>query len=98
MKEVAERAEYNDLEEGNLGKMDNLFEIELETRDKEAENLKCAICQKMLIDNTELIEHMEPCDVEENKDSKEDRENVSCPSCQKLFSNNKEVLKHMEVH
>ena len=61
--------------------MDDLFETELETSDKEAENYKCAICQKMYIDNIELIEHVELCDV------KEDRENVSCPYFQKLFSN-----------
>ena len=78
--------------------MDDLFETELETSDKEAENYKCAICQKMYIDNTELIEHVELCDVEENKESEEDGENVSCPYCQELFSNSKEVLKHMEVH
>ena len=52
----------------------------------------------MYIDNTELIEHVELCDVEENKESEEDMENVSCPYCQELFSNSKEVLKHMEVH
>jgi hypothetical protein len=51
--------------------MDDLFEIESETRDKEAENYKCAICQKMYIDNTELIKHVELCDVEENKESEE---------------------------
>ena len=54
--------------------MDDLFKTELETSDKEAENYKCAIFQKMYIDNTELIEHVELCDVEENK---EDRENIS---------------------
>ena len=69
--------------------MDDLFEIESETRDKEAENYKCAICQKMYIDNTELIKHVELCDVEENKESEEDRENISTPYCQKLFSNSK---------
>ena len=52
----------------------------------------------MYIDITELIDHMELCDVEKKKESEEDRENVSCPYCQKLFSNSKEVLKHMEVH
>ena len=92
VKDDAEGAEYDDLEEANIGKMDDLFETESETSDKEAENYKCAICQKLYIDNTEL------CDVEENKESEEDRENVSCPYCQKLFSNSKEVLKHMEVH
>ena len=61
----------------------------LETSDKEAEKCKCAICQKMYIDNTELIEHVELCDVEENKKSEEDREYVSCPYCQKLFSHSK---------
>ena len=49
------------------------------TSDKESENYKCAICQKKYIDNTELIEHVKLCDVEENKESEEDRENVSCP-------------------
>ena len=78
--------------------MDNLFETELETSDKEAENYKCAICQKMNIDNTEKIEHVELSDVEENKESEEDRKNVSCPYCQKLFCNSKELWKHMEVH
>ena len=34
--------------------MENLFETESETSDNEAENYKCAICQKMYIDNTEL--------------------------------------------
>ena len=58
----------------------------------------CFLQKKMYIDNTELIEHVELCDVEENKESEEDRENVLCPYCQKLFSNSKEVLKHMEVH
>ena len=47
------------------------FETESETSDKEAENYKCAICQKMYIDKTELIEHVELCDVEENKESEE---------------------------
>ena len=84
VKEDAEGAEFEDLEEANIG--------------KEAENYKCAICQKIYIYNAELIEHMELCDVEENKESEEDRENISCPYCQKLFSNSKEVLKHMEVH
>ena len=50
--------------------------------DLEAENFKCAICQKMYIYNTELIEHVELCDVEENKESEEDSKNVSCPYCQ----------------
>ena len=52
----------------------------------------------MYLDNTELIKHMELCDVEENKESEEDWENISCPYCQELFSSSKEVLKHMEVH
>ena len=98
MKDDAEGAEFDYLEEANIGKMDDLFETELETIDKEAENYKCAICQKMYIDNTELIEHVELCDVEKNKESEEDRKNVSCPYRQKLFSNSKEVLKYMEVH
>ena len=38
--------------------MDDLFETESETRDKEAENYNCAISQKMYIDKTELIKHM----------------------------------------
>ena len=92
VKDDAEGEEYDDLEKANISKMDGLFETESETSNKEAENYKCAICQKMYIDNTEL------CDVEENKESEEDRENDSCPYCQKLFSNSKEVLKHMEVH
>ena len=46
--------------------MDNLFETELETSDQETKNYKCAICQKTYIDNTELIEHVELCDVKEN--------------------------------
>ena len=78
--------------------MDDLFETESETSVKEVENYKCTICQKMYIYNKELIEYVELCDVEENKESEEDRENVSCRYCQKLFSNRKEVLKHMEVH
>ena len=63
--------------------------FESETSDKESKNYKCAICQKMYIDNTELIKHVELCDVEENKESKEDRENISTPYCQKLLSNSK---------
>ena len=46
--------------------MDDLFETELETSDKEAKNYKCAIWPKMFIDNTELIEQVELCDVKEN--------------------------------
>ena len=98
VKDDAEGEEYDDLEKANISKMDGLFETESETSNKEAENYKCAICQKMYIDNTELIEHVELWDVEENKESEEDREKVSCPYCQTLFSNSKEVLKHMEVH
>ena len=78
--------------------MDNLFETESEISDKEKESYKCAFCQKMYIDNTELIEHMELCDVEENKESEEDGENVSYPYCEELFSISREVLKPMEVH
>ena len=55
--------------------MDDPFETESETSDKEAENYKCAICQKMYIDNTELIEHVKLCGFDENKESEEDREN-----------------------
>ena len=51
-----------------------------------------------LIINTELIEHLKLCDVEENKESEEEGKKVSCPYCQELFSNSKKVLKHMEVH
>ena len=98
VKDDAEAAEYYDLEEANIGKMDDLFETDLENSDKEAENYKCEISQKMYIDITELMEHVELCDVEENKKSEEDRENVSFPYCQKLFGNSKEVLKHLEVH
>ena len=74
--------------------MDNLFETESETSDKEADNSKCAFCQKMYIDKTELIKHIELCGVQKNKDG----ENVSCSRCQEIFSNSKEILKHMEVH
>ena len=63
VKDDTEGAEYNDLEEANIGKIDNLFETESETSDKEADNYKCAFCQKMYIDNAELIEHVELCDV-----------------------------------
>ena len=66
MKDDAEGAEYNDQEEANIGKMDDLFETESETSDKEADDYKCAIGQKMYIDNMELIEHVELCDIEEN--------------------------------
>ena len=70
----------------------DLFKTESETRNKEAKNYKCAICQKMYIDDIELIDHVELCDVEENKESEEDRQiNVSRSYFQK-------VLKHMEVH
>ena len=96
VKDDTEGAEFDDLEEANISKMDDLFESE--TSNKEAENYKCAICQKMYIDNTELIKQNELCDVEENKESEEDWENNSCPYCQELFSNIKEVLNHMEVH
>ena len=78
--------------------MDNLFETESETSDKEVDKYKCVFCKKMNIDNTELIKHMKLCDVEEKKKSEEDGENVLCPYCQELFSNSKEVLKHMKVH
>ena len=78
--------------------MDDLFETESETSNDKADNHKLTFCQKMYISNTELIEHLELCDVRENKESEEDGENVSCPYCQELFSNSKEVLKHMEVH
>ena len=78
VKEDVEGADYNDLEEANIGKMDDLFETELETSEKEANNYKCGICQKMYIDNTELIQHVELCDVEENKESEEDMESVFC--------------------
>ena len=49
--------------------MYNLFETESETSDKEADNYKWVFCQKMYIDNTELIKHVKLCDVEENKES-----------------------------
>ena len=89
---------YDDLEEANKGKMDNLFETELNTSVKEADNYKCVFCKKIYIDNTELINHVELCDVEENNESEEDGENLSCIYSQELFSNSKEVLKNMEVH
>ena len=38
VKDDAEGAQYNDLEEANICKMDNLFETEMETSDKVAEN------------------------------------------------------------
>ena len=38
VKDDAEGAEYDDLEEANIGKMDDLFERESETSDKEAQN------------------------------------------------------------
>ena len=69
VKDDAEGAEYEDLEEANIGKMDILFETESETSDKESDNYKCVFCPKMYIDNTELIKHVELCDVEENKES-----------------------------
>ena len=78
--------------------MDDLFETESEISYNEASNYKYAFCQKMYIDNTELIERLKLCDVEENKESEEDGENVSCPYCQELFSNSKKVLKHMKVY
>ena len=40
VKDDAEGAEYDDLEEANIGKMDDLFERELETGNKEAEKFK----------------------------------------------------------
>ena len=52
VKDDAEGAEYDDLEEANIGKMDDLFETDSETSDKEAENYEGAICLKMYIDNT----------------------------------------------
>ena len=78
--------------------MDDLFETESETSNKEADNYKCIFFQKMHIDNTDLIKHDELCDVEENKETEEDGENNFGPYCQKLCSNSKEELKHMEVH
>ena len=41
VKDDAERAEYDDLGEANISKLDDLFETELETSDKEADNYKC---------------------------------------------------------
>ena len=55
VKDDAEGAEYDYIEEAYISKMDDLFETESETSDKEAEHYKCAICQKMYNDNTELI-------------------------------------------
>ena len=98
VKYEAEGTEYDDLEEVNIRKMDDLSETDLETSNKEAENYKCAISHKMYINNIELIEHVELCDVEKNKESEEDSKHGFCPYCQKLFSNSKEVLKHMGVH
>ena len=54
VKDDAEGAEYDDLEEeANIGKIDDLFETESETSDKEADNYKCISFQKMYIDNTQ---------------------------------------------
>ena len=64
--------------------MDDLFETESETSNKEADNYKCVFCKKMYNNNTELIKHVELCDVEENKESEEDGENISfVPSAKK---------------
>ena len=52
--------------------MDDLFKTETETSNKEADTYKCVFCQKMYINNTILIKHVELCDVEENKESEED--------------------------
>ena len=60
--------------------MDNLFETESETSDKEADNYKCVFCKKMYIDTTELIKNVELCDVEENKESEEDGEKFLVPT------------------
>ena len=62
--------------------MDDLFETESESSNKEADNYKCIFFQKMYIEITELIKHDELCDVEENKESEEDRENNSFPYSQ----------------
>ena len=47
--------------------MDNLFKTESETSDKEADNYKCVFCKKMYIDNTELIKHVELCNVRKTR-------------------------------
>ena len=47
--------------------MDYLFETESETNNKEADNHKCVFCKKMYNNNTELIKHVELCDVEETR-------------------------------
>ena len=85
VKDDAEGAEYNDIEEANIG-----FEIESETSDKEADNYKFAFCQKIYIDKTERIKHMELGDVEENKESEKDRENTKLQS--------EGIMTHMEEH
>ena len=43
--------------------MDNLFETESDTSNRESDNYKFVLCKKMYIDNTELIKHVELCDV-----------------------------------
>ena len=52
----------------------------------------------MYINNTELIEHVKLCDVEENNEFEKDRGKISCLYGQKLIRNSKEIMKHMEVH
>ena len=42
----SEGAEYDDLEEANKGKMDNLFKTESETSNKEINNYKCVFLQE----------------------------------------------------
>ena len=51
-KDDVERPEYDDLEEANIAKMNNLYETESETNDEEADSYNCAFCQKMYIDKT----------------------------------------------
>lgn len=95
VKDDAEGGEFDDIEEANIAKMDDLYETESETSDEEADNYKCAFCHKMFMDKTELMKHVEMCD---NMESEEDSEYFSCPYCQEDFSNNTELMKHMEEH
>ena len=82
-KDDAEGAEYVDLDEANIAKMDNLYETESETSDKEAANYNCAFFQKMYIDKTEL------CDIEENKESEGDGKIFLVPTANNSLASTK---------
>ena len=87
----AEGAEYDDLKEANIVKMDNLFETELETSDKEAENYKCAICQKMNIDDTEL------CDVEGKTSLRRTGKTILVPIAKNSLATAKKLTRKMSL-